>query len=178
MKTIRIAGKRVPLTNLGREGDLEVFGATVLVKDLGKVTVRVERTDPEKYKKLVDFAATPRTAMEIQKHFGLKTWSAAGRFIDAAAEAGFKLQRERSAAAKGRMGRRPFLFYSGPKRLPQQLVPNELVRGAHAAGAPKTETMIVDALTALNKRLDGFEERFLDLVTAPTPSAPIAPPSH
>lgn len=154
MKTLRIAGKRVTLTELGKEGDVEVLGATVQVKGLGKVSVRVEKVDPSKYQRLVTFLEVPRTATEIQKAFGLKTWSAAGRLVDAAKAAGVKLFTRTNV--------RPYLFSSKP--IVETAVP------ARPA----------DVLSAVLARLEALEERF----TAPThPSPPLSapnlpPPSH
>lgn len=168
MKTIRIAGKRVPLTALGKEGEIELMGATVQVKGLGKVIVRVERTDPEKFKKLTDYLAEPKTAVEIQKQFALKTWSAAGRLIDSAKAAGVKVFISKSAPTAGRMGRHPMLFSSRPILVPPP--------------APKTEKMDLAAvLSQFSARLESIEHR-LPPASPPqgmfSPPPPPPPPSH
>ncbi len=166
MKTILVAGKRVKLTRWSKEDETEVLGATVQMKGLGSVKIEVTRQDPEKFKKLVEFLAVPHTAIEIQKEFGLKTWSAAGRLIDAAKASGVKVHVRRTEVGSG-LGRRPMLFSVNP------IGPDVL-----PAAVPR-KNELVTVLTKVMDRLEALEQRF----PAPEPSpnghhSTPPPPSH
>ncbi len=159
-KTILVAGRRFTLTTLGKEGGVETARAEMEIKDLGTVQVIVTRQDPDRYKDLADFLATPRTATEVQKRFSLKTWSAAGRMIDAAKAAGVKIHIRKSEPATGRMGRRPYLFCTDPSLFEQrqmELVPHP--RATPSEILPQVVEGLMTALERLTARLELLERQ-------------------